>query len=74
MIERVSFMFEKVRVLLFPAFVVFYRFYERFNCLFLVIAVVPYVFLWDFARETGARPARLDPRAHVQSLTAVLLP
>ena len=45
MIERVSFMFEKVRVLLFPAFVVFYRFYERFNCLFLVIAVVPYVFL-----------------------------
>ena len=63
MIERVSFMFER---------------FEFFFSLHLLsftdsMSVQPYVFLWDFARETGARPARLDPRARVQSLTAVLL-
>ena len=55
-----------------PTFVSCYRFLVTFR-LFQGTAVLPYVSLWNFAREICARSARIDPHAHAQRLTAVFL-
>ena len=39
--------------------------------LFCETGAVSYVFLRNFARENGARPARIEPLAHTRRLTAV---
>ena len=55
---KISFVFEKFRVLLF-------HFYEFFNLLSLIFLCL----LSEFAREIGARVAKTDPVAHARRLT-----
>lgn len=69
-----SFVWEKSRVCLFPAFVslgistIVSIFFRRLLC---KTTVVSYVFIWNLTREIEARPARTDPLAHARRLTAV---
>ena len=66
-------MLGKSRVFLFPAFFPSADFYERFNFRFLTLqdsGFFPLFFLEIYA-EIEARPARIDPLAHAQRLTAV---
>ena len=66
-------MYVKSRFFLFPSYVSFYRFnlHEHINVFTRVIAVVAYVFLWNFAQESGRQLGKIDPFAHVLRLTAV---
>ena len=69
----ISFVFEKSRIFNFPIFVSIYRFLGTFQIFFRSFcerAVVSYIFLWNFAREIDAHPARNDPLAHAWRLTA----
>ena len=63
-----SFVFEKYRIFLFLRLFPF----RDFVRLFCETAVISYVFLWNFARETSAQAAKLELLAHALCLTAVL--
>ena len=68
----ISFVFE-VSNFQFPYFCVYLQIFRDVSIFFRSFcerAVVCYVFLWNFAREIDAHPARNDPLAHAWRLTA----
>ena len=70
----ISFVFKKSWVFLFPAFVSFLSISMKgsiFFRLFCEIAFVFHVFLENFSRDFGARPAKIVSVVHALCLTAV---